>query len=164
MIRLLLVALLLITPLSNVGGQGPLARVGWLAGCWELRAPNRVTLEMWMPPLGDMMLGASRTTVGTATSEFEQLRMKTEGDRVVYTSIPSGQREASFPSILLSDTALVFENTAHDFPQRVGYRRVGTDSVVAYIEGPGRSGPRRIQFPMRRASCTSANPPAPSPG
>ena len=75
-----------LTPLAAAAQAGPLARVGWLAGCWELRAPNRVTLEMWMPPLGDMVLGASRTTVGTTTSEFEQLRMKTEADRVVYTS------------------------------------------------------------------------------
>ena len=148
-----------LTPLVMSAQSGPLARVGWLAGCWELRAPNRVTVEMWMPPLGDMMLGASRTTVGTATSEFEQLRMKVEGEGIVYTSIPSGQREASFPSILVSDTALVFENTAHDFPQRIGYRRAGTDSVVAYIEGPRRSGPSRVQFPMRRVSCTSTVPP-----
>jgi hypothetical protein len=158
----LLVSVLMVAPLATLGAQSAtLARAGWLAGCWELRASNRVTLEMWMPPLGDLMLGASRTTVGTATSEFEQLRLKAEGDRLVYTSIPSGQREASFPSITLSDTLLVFENTAHDFPQRIIYRRRGTDSIVARIEGPGPNGTRGVQFPMRRASCLTATPPAP---
>jgi len=156
------VALLTIAPLASAGAQAsPLSRANWLAGCWELRAPNRVTLEMWMPALGDMMLGASRTTVGTATSEFEQLRLKAEGDRIVYTANPSGQREASFPSILVSDTALVFENTAHDFPQRISYRRQGADSIIAVTEGPGPTGTRRIQFPMRRSSCLTTTPPAP---
>jgi hypothetical protein len=117
---------------------------------------------MWMPALGDMMLGASRTTSGSATSEYEQLRLKAEGDRLVYTAVPSGQREASFPSIVVSDTMLVFENTAHDFPQRITYRRRGADSVVAQVEGPGQNGAtRRIQFPMRRASCLAATPPPP---
>jgi hypothetical protein len=153
--------LLLLAPLGQLEGQAAgLARVGWLAGCWELRVPNRVTLEMWMPALGDLMLGASRTTVGAATSEFEQLRMRAEGDKVVYTAIPSGQRETAFPSILVTDTALVFENIAHDFPQRIMYRRRGADSVIAAIEGPGPNGVRRIQFPMRRASCLTATPPA----
>ncbi|MGH2610654.1 MAG: DUF6265 family protein, partial [Tepidiformaceae bacterium] len=35
-----------------------LDRVRWLAGCWELRRGARVTLEMWMPPAGGLMLGA----------------------------------------------------------------------------------------------------------
>ena len=139
---------------------GPLARANWIAGCWELRAPNRVTLEMWMPALGDMMLGASRTTTTTATSEYEQLRLKAEGDRLVYTAIPSGQKETSFPSLTVSDTLLVFENTAHDFPQRILYRRRGADSLIAAIEGPGPNGTtRRTQFSYRRASCLTATPP-----
>jgi hypothetical protein len=147
---------------SGVAAQtGPLARANWLAGCWELRAPNRVTLEMWMPALGDMMLGASRTTVGAVTREFEQLRLTVDGNRLVYTSVPSRQKEASFPSIEVTDTTLVFENTAHDFPQRIIYQRRGADSLIARIEGPGPNGTRRINFPMRRSTCLTIQPPAP---
>jgi Tol biopolymer transport system component len=141
--------------------SGPLARANWLAGCWELRASNRVTLEMWMPALGDMMLGASRTTVGAATSEYEQLRLSVDGNRLVYTSVPSRQKEASFPSIEVSDTTLVFENTAHDFPQRIIYRRRGADSIIARIEGPGTNGTRGVNFPMRRSNCLTVAPPTP---
>ena len=35
----------------------------------------------------------------------------------------------------LAGEALVFENTAHDFPQRVRYTPVGTDRIDASIEG-----------------------------
>jgi dipeptidyl aminopeptidase/acylaminoacyl peptidase len=154
-------AVLAFVPLLAGAQTTALSRVGWLAGCWELRAPNRVTLEMWMPPLGDLMLGASRTTVGAATSEFEQLQIKVEGDRLVYVAAPSRQAVTSFPSIAVSDTLVVFENIAHDFPQRIVYQRRGADSIVARIEGPGPSGPRRIQFPMRRSNCLTVAPPAP---
>lgn len=43
----------------------------------------------------------------------------------------------------------------HDFPQRVGYRLVSPDSLVAYIEGsvPGAGRTRRVEFPYRRAPC-----------
>ncbi|NUQ11929.1 MAG: PD40 domain-containing protein [Gemmatimonadaceae bacterium] len=146
---------------AAIAQSGPLARAAWLAGCWELRAPDRVTLEMWMPPLGDLMLGASRTTVGAATSEYEHLRLKVERDRLIYTAVPSGQREASFTSTALSDSLLVFENPAHDFPQRIIYRRRGADSMVARIEGPGPGGPRAVQFPYRRTGCLTATPPSP---
>jgi hypothetical protein len=157
--RLSILATFLI-PVAAAAQESPLTRAGWLAGCWELRTPNRVTREMWMAPLGDLMLGASRTTAGARTREFEQLRLQVDGDRLVYTSLPSGQREASFASITLTDTLLVFENLAHDFPQRIGYQRRGTDSLLAYIEGPGPNGIRRVPFPMRRADCLTAPPPA----
>lgn len=136
-------------------------RAGWLAGCWEMRARNRVTLEMWMPPSGGTMLGASRTTAAGVTREFEHLRLHAAGDTLVYTALPSGQRETSFRSTTVSATTLVFENPAHDFPQKITYRRVGEDSVTARVEGPGPNNTTRgFDIRMRRASCTE--PPAPA--
>lgn len=157
-------AVLFPTAVLSAQAGSSVDRAGWLAGCWELRAPNRVTMEMWMPPLGGQMLGASRTVVGNAVREFEVLRLTARGDTLVYTAIPSGQRETDFLSVSATSTELVFENLAHDFPQRVIYRRIGTDSVVARVEGPGPNNTTRgFDLPMRRASCTTppATPSAP---
>ena len=134
----------------------PLDGVRWLAGCWELRTGSRVTLEMWMPPAGDLMLGASRTVSGGAVREFEQLRLRAEGGKLIYTAMPSGQKEASFTSVQVTDSTVTFENPAHDFPQRIIYRRRGADALTARIEGPGPDGPRGIDFPMNRVSCTAS--------
>jgi hypothetical protein len=142
-------------------------RAAWLAGCWELRTATRVVLEMWMPPTGDLMLGGSRTVIGGGvTREFEHLRIRARGDTLVYTAIPSGQREADFRSTSVTADAFVFENPAHDFPKKISYRRVTPDSVVARVEGPGPNNTTRgIDFPYRRVSCTapSAAPPPPPP-
>ncbi len=139
-------------------GAGGLARLGWLAGCWELKTARRTTLEMWMPPDGGMMLGASRTIAAGAVREFEQLRIETQRDTVVYTSIPSGQTVTSFKAVQLTDSSFIVENLAHDFPQRILYRRLGTDSLLARIEGPGPSGLRGVDFPMRRVNCAEPPP------
>lgn len=133
---------------------GVLDRVRWLAGCWELRRGDRTTLEMWMPPEGGLMLGASRTTVRGVVREFEQVRLRVDGDRVVYTALPWSQAETSFGSVEISDSGFTVENRQHDFPQRIIYRRHGADSLVARIEGPGPGGVRGIDFPMRRVACT----------
>ena len=155
--RVNLIVVSIIVLAGQLGAQqaGSIDRAGWLAGCWEQRTANRVTLEMWMPPAGGLMLGASRTTAGAATREFEQLRIVATGDTLVYTALPSGQREAAFRSTAVTDTALVFENPAHDFPRKIIYRRVGADSVVARVEGPGPNNTTRgFDIRMRRASCT----------
>ncbi len=127
----------------------------WLAGCWETRTGNRESLEMWMPPAGGLMLGASRTIVGGAVREYEQVMIQVEGGKLVYTATPSGQRTASFSSTSVTDSSFSVENLQHDFPQRIMYRRRGTDSLIARIEGPGSTGTRGFDFPMRRTACTA---------
>jgi len=99
------------------------------------------------------MMGMSRTVVGDSAREYEQLRIERRTTGVAYVAFPSGQAEAAFPSTLLSDSALVFQNPAHDFPQQISYRRVSKDSVIARIEGVNRGQPRAINFPMRRVRC-----------
>ena len=125
----------------------------WLAGCWELRQGARHGVEMWMPPEAGLMLGASRTTKDGQVREFEQLRLELAGDTLVYTAVPSGQTEAAFRSVEITETGFTVANPAHDFPQRIGYRRQGTDSLIAWIEGPGKDGVKRIKYPMRRMDC-----------
>ena len=126
-------------------------KLRWLGGCWELRRGPRVTLEMWMPPDGGMMLGASRTAVSGALREWEQLRLTLRGDTLIYTALPSGQNETEFKSTAVSDSGFTVENLSHDFPQRIIYRKRGGDSLVSRIEGRGRG----IDFPMKRVACTS---------
>jgi hypothetical protein len=133
----------------------PLGQAGWLAGCWEAGAGNRVTLEMWMPPAGGLMIGGSRTVAGGVARAFEHLRLRAVDGGLVYTAIPSGQQETAFTSVVVSDTLLVFENLEHDFPQRIIYRQAGADSVVARVEGPGRDGATRgFDIRFGRARCT----------
>lgn len=126
---------------------------GWLAGCWELRRGETVTLEIWMPPEGGAMLGMSRTVQAGTLRDWEQLMLREDGDRLLYVAWPQGQGETGFTSTVLTDSGFTVENLAHDFPQRIIYRRVGADSLVSRIEGPGTSGVRGFEFPMRRIAC-----------
>jgi hypothetical protein len=123
------------------------------AGCHEIRSANRVVHEQWMAPLGGMMMGMSRTVAGDAVREFEHLRIETRDGKATYVAHPSGQAETAFTAESVSDSLVVFANPAHDFPQKISYRRVGTDSVIARIEGPRGGQMRAINFPMRRVPC-----------
>lgn len=128
-------------------------RAAWIAGCWELRSGARVTHEQWMSPAGGAMLGMSRTTVRDTLREWEHLYLGPVAGDVAYVARPSRQAETAFAAVTLSDTLLLFENPAHDFPQRIIYRLRGTDSLVARIEGVRGGQLRGVDFPMRRVAC-----------
>jgi hypothetical protein len=151
-------ALFLAAP-ASVRSQGsppsprPLDRLAWLAGCWERRSGTRVVEEQWMRPRGSAILGMSRTTRGDSTVEYEHLRIQDEAGTLVYHAMPSGQPPAQFRAIALTDSAVTFENPAHDFPQRILYRQTGPGSLHARIEGSRGGQTRGVDFPMTRVEC-----------
>ncbi len=129
-------------------------RVGWLAGCWELVSAQGSVEEQWMAPRGHTMLSAGRTIQGDKLVEFESVLIREQDGVLAFESHPSGQPSAVFLSTALDENSVVFENPRHDFPQRIGYRRVG-DSLLAWIEGPRNGQTRRVEFPYRRVVCAS---------
>ena len=105
------------------------------------------------------MLGASRTIVGGTVREYEQLLIKLENGKLIFTATPSGQQTASFTSTSVTDTSFVVENPQHDFPQRISYRLWGLDSsLIAQVDGPagGAGGTRMSVFKMKRTGCTAS--------
>lgn len=138
-----------------------LLRLGWLTGCWEREEDGGVTQEQWMRPLGRTMIGMSRTVRRAAenaesrTVAFEFLRIEERGDtgELFYVAVPSGQAETAFKLVELTDSLAVFENPEHDFPQRIRYRRLPGDSLLAQIEGDRGGTLRVIDFPLKRVHC-----------
>jgi hypothetical protein len=125
---------------------------GFLAGCWRSERGGRTVDEQWMAPSGTSMLGMSRTVAGGQTVEYEFLQIRQQADGVFYVARPSGQPEASFKLVKTGSGELVFENPAHDFPQRIIYRRTG-DSLAARVEGKMGGKDRGIDFPYTRVAC-----------
>ncbi|MCL4811398.1 MAG: hypothetical protein KJ061_02885 [Vicinamibacteraceae bacterium] len=137
--------------------SSPLDKLAWLGGCWESATDRRVTVEMWLPPAGGLMVGASRTVAGGEARSFEHLRLRADGDTLVYTAIPSDQQETDFRSTAVHEHGFTVENLAHDFPQRIVYTRTGADTVNARVEGPGRDGATRgFDLAYRRVACEVA--------
>lgn len=134
-------------------------RVAWLEGCWEARSPKRVIEENWMAPRGGTMIGVGRTVRGDSLAEYEMTVLRAVNGALTYEAHPSGQAGTTFTARAATDSTIVFSNPTHDFPQRVGYRRVGADSLLAWIEGERNGRTRRIEFPYRRVRCAGSREP-----
>lgn len=133
---------------------------GWLAGCWAGErtgmgagdAPRRFE-EHWMAPRAGVMLGMSRTTRGETFADHEFMRIQQDGASLVFHAQPRGAAPTVFRAARIDGDGAVFENAAHDFPQRVIYRRAPDGSLAARIEGQMQGKPRSVDFPMQRIAC-----------
>lgn len=147
-------ALVALLPLSVAGPADRSEPLEWLAGCWQLTRGASVIEEHWLRPAGGMMLGTGRTLRAGRVTEFEFVVLRYSPTGATYEAHPSGQETATFTTTGAPDgERIVFENPAHDFPQRVGYRRVSRDSMVAWIEGTAGGATKTIEFPYTRARC-----------
>jgi hypothetical protein len=135
--------------------RGGIQSAAWLQGCWETKSDARSIEERWMPPRGDSMLGVGRTVRAGRMVEYELIVLREQEGHLMYEAHPAGQPAATFQLAMEADGLLVFENAAHDFPQRIGYRREGPEILVAWIEGTADGKPRRVEFRYTRAACDS---------
>jgi hypothetical protein len=129
-----------------------LDQLGWMAGCWRQQSSGRVVDEMWMAPSGGAMLGVSRTVAKGRASAHEFMQIREDGGRIAFIARPSGQAEASFALIKNGPREVVFENPAHDFPQRVIYQ-LESNTLIGRIEGTQNGKSRSAEFPMRKIAC-----------
>jgi hypothetical protein len=149
--------LALVLPLRVEAQQATeISSVAWLAGCLEQRSPTRLVEEQRMGERAGTMLGMGRTSSSRGLGEYELTLIRQDGARLLYEAHPSGQAPATFVASVANGDSVVFAAPEHDFPQRVGYRRIGRDSVLGWVEGTMRGTQRRIEFPYRRVACPAA--------
>lgn len=134
--------------------EHPLSSLNWLVGCWASESGDPGTGEHWLPLAGDTMLGVGRTVKGGKTVDHEFLRIQKNAEgQLVYIALPSRQKEVVFTATAVAARSVVFENLAHDFPQRVIYKALMGDRLVARIEGLRNGARRAVDFPMKRTPC-----------
>jgi len=150
---LIAACLLLITTVEAQEPKVTISDLAWLAGCWDGSGEGRESLEQWMKPSGQTMLGMSRTIAGGKTVAYEFLQIREQDGSIFYIAKPSGQAEASFKLVKHENHEAIFENPEHDFPQRIIYRLEKDGSLAAAIEGMSKGKLKKIDFPMRRTKC-----------
>jgi hypothetical protein len=127
-------------------------RVAWMHGCWQRTTPQSIVEEHWLAPRGGTMIGVGRTVRGARTTDYEFVVLKEQNGELAYEAHPAGQPGGVFTAKDATSESVVFENGAHDFPQRVGYRRT-EGGLAAWIEGTENGKTRRIDFAYARVAC-----------
>jgi hypothetical protein len=119
-----------------------------MAGYWLSCEEGRETAENWIGAGTGVLLGTN-----LSGGVFEFLRIADNGaGGLSYFSMPNGRSPATaFAMTANADQRAVFENPAHDFPQRIIYERDG-DVMVARIEGPMNGRVESMQWRFERAA------------
>ena len=97
----------------------------WMAGCWEQKSGESWVEECWTVARAGQMMGSSRTGKGDVLNWYEHTRITAENGATMFCALPKGQTGGCFKATKVTDSEVVFENEAHDYPQRIRYWRDG---------------------------------------
>lgn len=98
----------------------------WMAGCWEQKDGESWVEECWTGARAGQMMGSSRTGKGQVLNWYEHVRITAdEAGTATYCALPKGQTGGCFKATKVTENEIVFENDAHDYPQRIRYWRDG---------------------------------------
>jgi len=122
--------------------------ISFLSGCWKT-APgvSPEYRECYTAPKAGMMQGSSQTISEGKTTSFEFSLVLERDGKVIYRPFPGGKQAAiDFTLTTLAPGEAIFENLAHDFPQRVIYRKAD-GKLTARIEDA--AGKKFMQWVMQ---------------
>lgn len=148
---------LLVTPTAVLAQAAPVpSPPAWLSGCWRQEGPTHTIEEVWLRPVGGTTVGVSRTVAADTLLLWEVMVIRPVAGELAFEATPRGQPSVVFPVVEFTDSSLVFENRAHDFPQQIRYRRRSPDSLYATISGMVGGRSRTINFEYGRVACPDA--------
>ncbi|PZR26469.1 MAG: hypothetical protein DI535_14460 [Citrobacter freundii] len=131
----------------------PLSAAEWLLGKWENQTQRGKMVEEWSKLNDSTFAGRSYVITATDSIALESILLKKERNDLYYIPTVKGQNNDQPVKFKLksSDTnSLVFENPAHDFPQKISYTLESERSLLAEISGMMNGQQRSRKFPMKK--------------
>jgi hypothetical protein len=132
--------------------EADISSFSWLEGKWVGKYDTVPIFEQWKPREGNIMRGRGGVLSGKDTAYSEKINIEQRGNDLYYIAVVGHNREpAEFKFTGYKNDTAVFENPAHDFPQRVLYYKKSDGSVYACVDGKYKGKYVREEFDYKKA-------------
>ncbi len=137
---------------TNKSGQESAKKTfAWLHGKWIIDYGDTKIYESWKQETPTLLSGEGYVVAGNDTVVREALQIQKIENVWVFIAKINDQNPVLFTSRQTpSDTKLVFENTEHDFPQRITYGSTETGNIYAVVEGNDKGENKKEEYNYQR--------------
>ncbi len=115
-----------------------LQKADWFLGRWENNSEEGNLSEIWKKQNDSTFYGESYFVIKNDTVFAETIQLQERYGVLSYVvSVPNQNEEEPVTFQLNKNTndGLIFENPSHDYPTKISYKQVESDSLVAEISG-----------------------------
>ncbi len=124
-----------------------------LQGTWKMITKRGAICEEWKKIDNNYLQNKGYMIKGNDTLVNERVALTNTKDGIFYTSTVENQNNkqpVAFKMTKADNNMFVFENPQHDFPKRIVYRFVTTDSLHAFIDDGTEAGKKQNFYYKRQ--------------
>lgn len=116
-----------------------ISEFNWLNGSWKMNTKKGVIIESWIAFDDSTMHGKSiMVKNGIDSVQLETIALMYRNSNYYFIPTAEGQnnnKAIAFKITSFDENSFVAENPEHDFPKRIVYRKINSDSIHAFIDG-----------------------------
>ena len=130
-----------------------LEKLNWLVGNWEQSLPDGTLKENWTKQNDSTFSGNNYFINAKDTVHFESIKLTQTAEELTYSATVIGQNNdepIGFKLISDSNNTYTFENSAHDYPQKITYKKVNDTNLVATISGKQQGKDSQESYSMKK--------------
>lgn len=131
-----------------------LEKANWLLGEWEKTDSLGTLKESWQTLDDSTFVGQSYYIINKKdTVHNERIELIEDKEHLIYSATVKGENnDEPIPFQLTTDedSLLVFENPKHDFPQKIEYKLMKDNSLIAKISGKLNGKVSSESYPMKK--------------
>ena len=123
-----------------------------LEGTWKMNTKRGAVCEEWKKVDNNYLQNRGYMIKGNDTIITERVALTNTKAGILYTSTVEDQNNKepiAFKMTRNEDNMFVFENPEHDFPKRIVYKFITTDSLHAFIDDGTETG-KKQNFYLKR--------------
>jgi Domain of unknown function (DUF6265) len=138
--KMLLTALavcILLSAFINPGNNKDFKKLYALQGVWQMTTKRGIICEEWKKVNKDYLQNTGYIIKGSDTIINERVALTNTGNNIFYTSTVADRNDkkpVAFKMTKAENNNFIFENRQHDFPKRIVYQLISSDSLHAYID------------------------------
>ena len=124
-----------------------------LEGTWKMMTKRGAICEEWKKVDNNYLQSKGYMIKGSDTTINERVALTNTKEGVFYTSTVEDQNNkqpVAFKMTSSENNMFVFENPEHDFPKRIVYKLITTDSLHAYIDDGKEDSKKKQNFYYKR--------------
>jgi Domain of unknown function (DUF6265) len=111
-----------------------------MLGQWKSIEDKTVFIETWEQE-GARLVGSGYMLQGKDTAFGEKLIVELVNDKLVYIADVKGQNPVMFTCTAQTSGSWIFENTDHDFPNKISYNLISPHKLTVILEGTENGNP-----------------------
>jgi hypothetical protein len=141
------IAILLLSFNAIPGNRKIFKKLYALEGVWKMKNKKGFICEEWEKMDNNYLQNKGYVIKGADTAINERVALRRTKENIYYTSTVEEQNDKKPIAFKLTSSAgniFIFENPEHDFPKRIVYHLVSSDSLHAYIDD-GIEGTKKVQ-------------------